>query len=191
MEKSKRECDEALVVRAQGGDKAATEELLLRYKNMVLARARKYFLSGGETDDLVQEGMIGLYGAIGDYSSASGKSFKNFAYLCVTRRIYDVLRREERRHAFDALFDPDTLEGGDTPEDFLLDGESRAELNKKLMRTLSDFEFRVVTMYLDGMSYSDICEATGKPFKSIDNALARSKRKLQVAFSGAKTHKGG
>ena len=185
------ETDEALVLKAQGGDTAATEALLLRYKNVVLAHARKYFLAGGETDDLVQEGMIGLYGAIGDYSAASGKSFKNFAYLCVTRRIYDVLRREGRRHLADTLSDPDALEGGDTPEDFLLDGESRAELNGKLMRTLSDFEFRVVTMYLDGMSYADICEATGKPLKSVDNALVRSKRKLQVAFSGAKSAKGG
>ena len=191
MQEYRRESDEALVLKAQSGDKAASEELLLRYKNAVRARARKYFLAGGETDDLVQEGMIGLYGAIRDYSTSSGKSFKNFAYLCVTRRIYDILRAAGRQHVPSALSDPDILEGGDTPEDFLLDGESRAELNGKLMRTLSDFEFRVVTMYLEGMSYLDICEATGKPLKSVDNALARSKRKLQVAFSDADSHTGG
>ena len=177
------EKDEALVLAAQRGDASASEELLNRYKNAVRARARKYFLVGGEVDDLVQEGMIGLYKAIGDYKPTQGKTFKNFAYLCVTRRIVDALRAAGRRKAEDALTDPDAFEGGDTPEDFLLRGESRTEFQMKLLKELSDFEFRVVTMYLDGMSYSQICEATGKDFKSVDNALARSKRKLQKAFS--------
>ena len=87
-----KESDEALVARAQAGEGGAAEELLNRYKNAVRARARKFFLEGGETEDLVQEGMIGLYTAIRAYSPSHGKSFKNFAYLCVTRRIYDALR---------------------------------------------------------------------------------------------------
>ena len=92
VQEFKNETDESLVALAQRGDSAATEELLLRYKNAVLARARKFFLAGGETDDLVQEGMIGLYTAICVYDPTAGKRFKNFAYLCVTRRIYDALR---------------------------------------------------------------------------------------------------
>ena len=185
VQESKNERDEALVERAKGGDGKATEELLRRYMSLVRARARRFFLDGMETEDLVQEGMIGLYNAIGDYSGASGKSFKNFAYLCVTRRIYDVLRAAGRRREGDRLelFDPDTLSEGETPEELLLDGEDRAEFKMLLLKELSDFEFRVITMYLEGMSYAQICEATGKDVKSIDNALARSKRKLQKAYT--------
>ncbi len=179
------ESDESLVLRAQSGERAATEEILLRYKNAVRARARKFFLEGGETDDLVQEGMIGLYSAIGAFDPKAGKRFKNFAYLCVTRRIYDVLRTAGRQGSAE-LFDPDTIESGDSPEDFLLDNEARTEIRARLMKELSDFEFRVMIMYLDGMSYSQICEATGKSAKSVDNALSRSKRKLQIAFSDGK-----
>ncbi len=153
--------------------------------NMVLARARRFFLAGGDTDDLVQEGMIGLYSAINEFSEESGKSFKNFAYLCVTRQILDAVKRSSRRKNSPlnnsvSLFDPvmEEFAGEEDPEAFLLDGESRAEFRVKLMRALSDFEFRVITMYLEGMSYADICEATGKDIKSIDNALARAKRKL-------------
>lgn len=183
MQGSKNETDESLVLRAQKGETAATEELLLRYKNAVRACARKFFLEGGETDDLVQEGMIGLYGAICAFDPAAGKLFKNFAYLCVTRRIYDVLRTAGRQVSEDRDVDPDSFESGDSPEDFLLDDESTREIQSKLMKVLSDFEFRVMTMYLDGMSYAQICEATGKSAKSVDNALGRSKRKLQIAFS--------
>lgn len=169
-------------MRAQAGEGGATEELLNRYKSAVRARARKFFMEGGETEDLVQEGMIGLYTAICGYRPDGGKSFKNFAYLCVTRRIYDVLRVAGRRRGCEGAFDPDSVSEGDTPEDFVLAGESRAEFHSKLMRELSDFEFRVVTLYLDGMSYASIAEMTGKDMKSIDNALARSKKKLQRAF---------
>ncbi len=182
MQDHKNKRDEALVALAQIGDDAAAEELLNRYKSAVRARARKFFLEGGETEDLVQEGMIGLYAAIRGYRADGGKSFKNFAYLCVTRRIYDVLRVAGRRRDCEGAFDPDSVAEGDTPEDFVLAGESRAEFHLKLMRELSDFEFRVVTLYLDGMSYASIAEETGKDMKSIDNALARSKKKLQRAF---------
>ncbi len=127
--------------------------------------------------------MIGLYGAIGAYCADSGKSFKNFAYLCVTRRIYDVLRAAGKKPKTDGGQDFDLISDGDTPEDFLIDGESRRELDVKLMKTLSDFEFRVVTMYLEGMSYAEIAEVAGKDSKSVDNALARAKRKLQKAFT--------
>lgn len=184
------ERDEMLVKRAQAGDKEATELLLRRYMNTVRARARGFFLVGGETDDLVQEGMIGLYSAIGDFREDGGKSFKNFAYLCVTRHILDAVKKSSRRkngplNNSVSLFDPvlSGFAGEENPEDFLIDDESRAEFRMKLMKELSDFEFRVVTMYLEGMSYARICEATGKDGKSVDNALSRSKKKLQRAFA--------
>lgn len=180
----RRESDEALAAKAQAGDNLAAEELLNRYKSAVRARARQYFLAGGETEDLVQEGMIGLYAAVSAYKKESGKSFKNFAYLCVTRRIYDLLRAAGRRAEEGAPLDPDSFyEEADTPEDSLIDGESRAELNGKLMKELSDFEFRVTAMYLEGMRYVEIAEVTGKDIKSVDNALARAKKKLQKAFA--------
>ncbi len=190
MQEKESECDEALVKRAQQGDKEATEILLRRHMNMVRARARGFFLVGGETDDLVQEGMIGLYAAIGDYEEKTGKSFKNFAYLCVTRNILDAVKRSLRHKNYPlnnsvSLFDPH-LSGyaeEETPEDFLLDSEADVEFRMKLMRELSDFEFRVVTMYLEGMSYAQICEIAGKDEKSIDNALSRSKKKLLKLFS--------
>ena len=184
------ERDEALVKKAQHGDNAAAEILLRRYMNTVRARARQFFLVGGETDDLVQEGMIGLYSAIGDFREEEGKSFKNFAFLCVTRHIFDAVKTSGRRKNVPlnnsvSLFDP-VLSGfakDETPEDSLIIDESRTELRMKIMKELSDFEFRVLTMYLEGMSYAEICEATGKTVKSIDNAISRSKKKLQTAFS--------
>ena len=184
MKDRKNEKDEALCALAKEGDAAALEELMARHKGTVRRCARKFSLRLlAETDDLVQEGMIALYAAIGSYSPASGKSFKNFAYLCVLRRIYSYLRFVSRRTAEGSDVDPDSIAEGETPEELLLIGESDEEFRLRLMRALSDFEFRVVTMYLEGLSYAEISEATGKQIKSIDNALARAKRKLQRAFA--------
>lgn len=186
MPELKRESDESLVKRAQGGDGTATDELLLRHKSEVRALARRYFLAGGETEDLVQEGMIGLFFAIDSYNADTGVSFKNFFRLLVKRRIYDAVRATSKKSAPPPanvmLFDPsetDFIDGSATPEESLLVTEQNAEFRSKLTKELSDFEFRVVIMYLDGMSYAEICEATGRDTKSVDNALARSKRKLR------------
>ncbi len=190
MQDLKHQTDEDLAEKAQSGDALATEALILRYNHAVRARARQFFLAGGETEDLVQEGMIGLYFAVRDYRRESGKSFKNFAYLCVTRRMYDAIGKMTTKKSSVltesvSLFDGNVLDILDeraSPEERLLDSEARAEFQIRLMRELSDFEYRVLNMYLEGMSYSQICEATKKPFKSVDNALARAKRKLQKAF---------
>ena len=173
--------DEELAALAREGNAGAEEALLNRYKSAVRARARKFFLAGGETEDLVQEGMIGLVSAIRSFRADGGKRFRNFAYLCVSRRIYDALRAAGKA-AEQGDVDPDSVPEGDTPEDFLLAGETRAEFLQKLTGVLSDFEFRIVTLWLDGMRYSDIAQAVGKGMKSVDNALARSKKKLQAAF---------
>lgn len=191
MQRSGTETDERLAERAQSGDKSATELLLNRYKSAVRGRARGFFLAGGDTDDLVQEGMVGLYSAILDYSPASGKSFKNFAYLCVTRKLLDAVKGSVRQkniplNNYVSIFDPDFegLSQEQTPEEFLITTESRAEFWVKIGKELSDFEFRIFTMYLEGMSYTQICTATGKDLKSVDNAIQRSKKKLQRAFGG-------
>ncbi len=179
------EADEVLAARAQKGDAAAAEALMDRYKNTVRRIARKFsFNIFAEADDLVQEGMIGLYLAIGGFSAAAGKSFKNFVYVCVVRRIYSYLRTAFRLKGEGerSEVDPDNIPEGATPEELLLSGESEAEFRLRLVKTLSDFEFRVISMYLEGMSYAQISEATGKSVKSIDNALARSKRKVLLAY---------
>ena len=103
--------DEELAAIAQSGGEGAEEELLNRYKSAVRARARKFFLTGGETEDLAQEGMIGLVSAIRDFRADGGKSFKNFAYLCVSRRIYSALRAAGRTPEYDDL-DPDSVSEG-------------------------------------------------------------------------------
>lgn len=185
-DKEVKQRDEALVRLAQEGDKAAIEELLRRHSGLVRSCARGFFLVGGETEDLIQEGMIGLYHAIVDYKSCEdGSSFKNFAYLCISRRIIDAVKHAASKknsplNAGVGLPDEE-LAGVDqlNPEDLLILSDERKELKQTMSRALSDFEFKVTTMYVDGMSCAEICEATGKSGKSVDNALQRSKRKLQ------------
>ena len=179
--------DEELVTLAQKGDKQAMEELLNRHAGLVRGCARGFFLIGGETEDLIQEGMIGLYGAIGDYrKDETAKSFKNFAHLCISRRIMDAVKASARKKNSplnDATSigwgDGKELSGYSNPEDWLILRDDRREFRQKMSCVLSDFEFKVTTMYMDGMTCAEICEATGKTAKSVDNALQRSKKKLQ------------
>ena len=179
--------DEELVALSQNGDKQATEALMLRHAGLVRGCARGFFLIGGETEDLIQEGMIGLYNAIGEYQQSEGNSsFKNFAYLCVSRRIIDAVKASARKKNSPlntatsiGVVEAEVLTGGLNPEDMLILQDDRREFRQKMSGVLSDFEFKVTTMYMDGMSCAEICEATGKSGKSVDNALQRSKRKLQ------------
>lgn len=177
--------DEQLVAKAQAGDNQATEELLLRYSDVVRGRARGFFLLGGETEDLIQEGMIGLYKAIGDYKiDDSSLSFKNFAHLCVSRRLIDAVKASARKknvplNNYVSIFSGDYEFVAQNPEDELIQSESRKEFMQKMSKELSDFEFRVTVMYMDGMSCLEICQSTGKSEKSVDNAIQRSKKKLQ------------
>ena len=180
--------DEELVALSQNGDKQATEELLLRHAGLVRGCARGFFLIGGETEDLIQEGMIGLYNAIGEYrKTEEASSFKNFAYLCVSRRIVDAVKASARKKnsplntaaSLGFVGGSEELPGGINPEDALILQDDRREFRQKMSGVLSDFEFKVTTMYMDGMRCGEICEATGKSAKSVDNALQRSKRKLQ------------
>lgn len=180
-----KQTDEELVRLAQAGDKRAEEELLIRYANLVRSQARRFFLVGGDTDDLVQEGMIGLFGAIGSYvPQGEGSTFQGFASLCVFRRIVDAVKsatRKKNEPLNSCIYVPNEELGivGD-PEEIVIVRENIREFNKKMGKALSDFEFKIMTMYVDGMTVADICEATGKPFKSVDNAIQRAKRKMQA-----------
>lgn len=183
-----------LIALAQSGEERAIEELLCRYADLVKSCARGFFLLGGETDDLVQEGMIGLYGAIVNFrqDEANG-SFKNFAYMCVRRRIIDAVKRASSKKN-SPLNDGISAEDVDgwliysafNPEDRLIYSDERREIKQEMVRILSDFEYKVFTLYMDGLSNAQICETTGKSDKSVSNAIQRSKVKLQAALKKEK-----
>lgn len=174
---------------AQSGDKAATEKILNEYKNLVRSIARGFILPGGETEDLVQEGMIGVYAAIGAYDEKEGSSFKNFVCSCVKYKIFDVLKKNlskgKKSVRFVPLFESEDLFVSDPEENILL-SEEKTELLKRLGRILSDFEYRVFTLYLEGVSVAEICETVGRDAKSVDNAVQRSKKKLANQYYGGK-----
>ncbi|MBQ8352204.1 MAG: sigma-70 family RNA polymerase sigma factor [Clostridia bacterium] len=175
--------DEDLVVAARNGDSQAMEALLLRYTSMVRSIARGYFLAGGDMEDLIQEGMIALYGAVKDYVFGSMR-FKSFAYLCVTRRILDAVKASGRLknkplNNYVSLFDVDVDLPVADPLEEMIDRENGEEFFRKINEALSDFEFRVLMLYMKGYSVAEMCEITKKNEKSIDNALQRSKKKIE------------
>ena len=176
--------DEELVKAARADDAQAMEALLLRYAGMVRGIARGYFLAGGGTDDLIQEGMIALYCSVGDYDFTSMR-FKSFAYLCVTRRILDAVKASGRQknrplNNYVSLFDLSVELPVPDPLEEMIDRENREELFRKINEVLSDFEFRILALYMKGLSASEICSLTKKNEKSVDNALQRSKKKIQA-----------
>jgi RNA polymerase sporulation-specific sigma factor len=175
---------------------AALEYLLTKYKNFVRTKARSYFLIGADHEDIVQEGMIGLYKAIRDFREDKLSSFRAFAELCVTRQIITAIKTATRqkhiplnnyvslnRPLFDedsdrTLLDVITEEAPSNPEEMLIDREDYASTEGLIARMLSDFEKEVLEEYKDGKSYVEIAENMGRHVKSIDNALQRIKRKL-------------
>ena len=198
MQEEKREKDETLVARAQGGDKQAEELLFERYSNLVRYCTRKFFLVGGEAEDLIQEGMMGLYQAIGDYKAdtARGKSFKNFAHLCIWRRLVDAVKKaagskHEPLKNYVSIEEDKWQFVGANPEEAVILDDDRRELNAMMLRALSDTEFKMFTMYMDGRTYAEICELTGKSYKSVDNAIQRSKQKLRKELGKSETKEKG
>ena len=174
----------------------ATEFLLARYKNTVRSKARMYFLVGADHDDIVQEGMIGLFKAIRDFDSKKQVSFKSFAELCVRRQIITAIKAATRKKHIPLnsyislskpLFDDDNGDFSDFlseleatgPEDMFIWKENAADVVKKIEESLSKLEKEVLNMYLDGKSYQEIAKIMNRPPKSIDNALQRIKKKLE------------
>ena len=175
---------------------AALEYLLNKYKNFVRTKARSYFLIGADHEDIVQEGMIGLYKAIRDFREDKLASFRAFAELCVTRQIITAIKTATRqkhiplnsyvslnRPLYDedsdrTLLDVITEEAPSNPEDMLIDREDYTSIEGKIGEMLSGLEKEVLEEYMDGKSYVEIAENMGRHVKSIDNALQRIKRKL-------------
>ena len=193
--------DEAIAQLAQEKKSTvAVEYLVNKYKNFVKSKARTYFLIGADKEDLIQEGMIGLYKAVRDYRADRQASFRAFADLCITRQIISAVKAATRQkhiplNSYISLNKPayleeserpliDVLEGAkvEDPEELLIYQEESGVLDTIMNEVLSDFEQVVLISYLDGRSYHEIAEETKKTTKSIDNALQRSKRKLEKYF---------
>ncbi len=187
--------DEELVEHTQQGDSEALDFLLDKYKNFVRTRARSYFLIGADHEDIVQEGMIGLYKAIRDYNPEKLTTFRAFAELCVKRQIITAIKSATRQKHYalnsyvslnKPLYDEesdrtllDVLEGRVTnPEDLFISQEDLSHIESQIESMLSDLEQRVLRCFLDGSSYQEIAEELGRHVKSIDNALQRIKKKL-------------
>lgn len=188
--------DEDVVQLAQEANGAALEYLLNKYKNFVRTKARSYFLIGADHEDIVQEGMIGLYKAIRDYRRDKLKSFRAFAELCITRQIITAIKTATRqkhiplnnyvslnRPIYDedsdrTLLDVITEDAPSNPEEMLIDREDLSVIEGRIGEMLSDLEKQVLVRYMEGKSYVEISEEMGRHVKSIDNALQRIKRKL-------------
>ena len=191
--------DEELVLMAQSGDEAAQEYLLDKYKSLVRAKSRAYFLIGADSEDIIQEGMIGLYKAVRDYNEEKNTSFRSFAELCVNRQMITAIKAATRQkhqplNSYVSLNKPvyeeeseqtymDFLQSSSgsllNPEALLIGQENKSFLEDQMMKNLSSFETRVLVLYLQGRSYFEIANVLDKPEKSIDNALQRVKKKLE------------
>ena len=189
--------DERLVECARNGDRAALEYLIHKYRNFVRAKARSYFLIGADREDIMQEGMIGLYKAIRDYRPDKLSSFRAFAELCITRQIITAIKTATRQkhiplNSYVSLNKPiydvesdrtllDVLCGEAIcdPEELVINHEDFTHIESKMGELLSDLEWEVLSSYLQGKSYQEIAKDLDRHVKSIDNALQRVKRKLE------------
>ncbi len=200
--------DEQLIEMLRAGDEEAERQLYERYKQTVRSRARTYFLIGADHEDLVQEGMIGLYKAVLEYNPEREVSFRGFADLCITRQILTAIKRATRKkHAplntYVSLNQPLFEEGGDQtlfdtmqnlrvvdPEEQLIGQEEYERIQKYLQENLSSLEQTVLGLYLNGLSYQQIAQKLNRPPKSIDNALQRIKHKLELLRDTSIAEKG-
>ncbi|MBM7650372.1 RNA polymerase sporulation-specific sigma factor [Bacillus ectoiniformans] len=189
--------DEQLIEHVHKGNSDALDYLIHKYKNFVRAKARSYFLIGADREDIVQEGMIGLYKAIRDFKGDKLASFKAFAELCITRQIITAIKTATRQkhiplNSYVSLDKPiydeesdrtlmDVITGAKVmnPEELIINREQFSNIEGKMNELLSDLERKVLALYLDGQSYQEISEELNRHVKSIDNALQRVKRKLE------------
>ena len=188
--------DEELIVRYRDGDTDAMDFIFERYKHLVRKKAKAMFLAGGDNDDLIQEGMIGLYKAIRDYNTDREASFATFASMCINRQMITAVAASNRKKnmPLNTYVSYDMPAGGDedsdmrlvdilqsqtelNPEKLLIDKEHNWDLKSRLKEVLSTFEQQVLTYYLEGMDYTAIAKKMQKPPKSVYNALQRIRSK--------------
>ncbi len=194
--------DEELIVRLRDGEEQITDFIMEKYKNLVRSKAKAMYLLGADNEDLIQEGMIGLFKAIRDYDSGRDASFFTFADLCISRQIYTAIQASRRQkhtplNTYISLYSSAERETngeeaelinayasgtGRSPEELLIDKENVENLERIIEKELSSFEKQVLDLYLIGMKYTEIARVLGKDDKSTDNALQRIKIKLKKAF---------
>ncbi len=194
--------DEDIVQDARDGSADALDYVIQKYRNFVRAKARSYFLIGADREDIVQEGMIGLYKAIRDFRSDKLSSFRAFAELCITRQIITAIKTATRQkhiplNSYVSLNKPIYEEDSDRtlydvvstakvadPEEMMINREEFGDIEEKMGEILSDLEWKVLMAYLDGRTYQEIALDLSRHVKSIDNALQRVKRKLERYLDG-------
>ncbi len=193
--------DEELLIRLRDGEAGITDHIMNKYKNLVRSKAKSMYILGADSEDLIQEGMIGLFKAIRDYDSGRDASFSTFADLCVSRQMYTAVqasRRQkhiplnnyislygnasEERDGEEALVNVLASGDGLNPEELVIDRENVDRLEMLIDRELSSFEKQVLDLYLTGMGYQQIAKVLGRDDKSTDNALQRIKTKLRRAM---------
>jgi RNA polymerase sporulation-specific sigma factor len=189
--------DEQLIEQVHLGNTDALDFLITKYRLFVKAKARSYFLIGADKEDIIQEGMIGLYKAVRDFRGDKLSSFRAFAELCITRQIITAIKTATRQKHIPLnsyvsldkpIYDEDsertlmdiiTSPISENPEHLMINREEFSHLEQKMSEVLSELEQQVLIRYLDGQSYSEISEELNRHVKSIDNALQRVKRKLE------------
>lgn len=195
--------DISLVLSAQKGDRQSLDRLIKKYEGLVYRKAKAYFLIGADNDDIVQEGMIGLYKAIRDFSSEKQIAFSAFAEICITRQILTAIKAATRQkhiplNSYISLNGPaygedekehpflDVLESEQkgNPETMVIDKEEYTRFEDVIGKNLSDLEQKVLLRYLQGKSYQEIAHDLKKPVKTVDNALQRIKKKLETIWKG-------
>lgn len=195
MEKYQNLSDEQLIARLRDGDKNIMDHILNKYKPLVLGKANAMYLIGGDTDDLIQEGMIGLFKAIRDYREDKESSFYHFAELCINRQLYSAVEASNRKkHAplntYISFYSKNGEEGKslaetlptagtDNPEQLMIDQENVRMFWEDVRKRLSSMEREVLDEYLSGLNYRQIAEKLGRSPKTIDNALSRIKSKIR------------
>ena len=192
--------DEEIIENVREGEASGMDELFERYKNVVRSIASTMYLIGGETEDLIQEGMIGLFKAVQEYDPGRDASFGTFARLCITRQIYSAVKASGRKkhiplNTYVSLYEEtkdddesgrsvevkDMLRASDStePEQVVLSNEKSKEIERAIDEELSSFEKNVLELYVTGMSYSEIADVLGKNEKATDNAIQRIRGKLR------------
>ena len=192
--------DEALCSLAASGDRIAEEALVMRYNRLVRVCARPYFLAGGDSEDLIQEGMVGLLNAIREYDPGKGSSFRTYAETCIRNRILSAIRAAARdKHTplnHYVSYETPLLDGNtdsyplsasrqpqQNPEDMLIGREERRERLGTLKGQLSGFEAQILDLYLRGLSYVEIASEVDRSPKAVDNAVQRIRRKVAQHLS--------
>lgn len=194
--------DEQLIRNLRGGEKAIVDYIMDKYKNLVRKEANAMYLLGGENDDLIQEGMIGLFKAVEDYDVEQEASFFSFARLCITRQMYSAIEASRRKkhsplNSYISLYDQEdekgslleTMEAGgqSNPEELFLSKEYVTLLESELEEQLSDLESRVLYLHLMGTDYRTIAKLIDKSPKTVDNALQRIKNKTEKILAREET----